>query len=104
MNGLRRPSAQIARYLPRAVAIERIVVGDRAVGVEPQQLALEGRQLLRGRSGGLLADGDVELAVRAEVDRAALMSGGHRAAELGLVVAFEEDELAAGDGDVARGR
>ena len=72
--------------------VERVVVGDRAVGVEPQQLALERRQRLRGRPGRLLAEGDVELAVLAEVDRPALVPGGHIAAELGLVVPFEEDD------------
>ena len=98
------PSPRSRGTCPGPSRAERIVLGDRAVGVESQELALEGRQLLRRRSGGLVADGDVELAVGAEMERTALMPAGDLAAELRLVVAFEEDELAAGGGHVARGR
>ena len=83
--------------------IERIVVGDRPVGVEPQQLALEGRHRLRRHPGRLFAQGNVELAVLAEMDRTALVPGGHIAAELRLVVPFEQDDLAARYRDVAPG-
>ena len=69
VNGLRRPSAQMARYLPVVCGEERIVVGDGAVGIDPQDLALKRVEPLGRRLGGLLADADVELAVRAEVQR-----------------------------------
>ena len=77
---------------------ERVVGGDRAVRVDAQDLAEEVGQRLGVGAVGVLADGDVELAVGAEVQGAAVVVGG--AAE---VVEVEEDGLAAGHGHVAVG-
>ena len=76
--------------------VERVVDRDRSVGIETEQLALERCQLLRGSAGRLVADRDIELAVLAEVDGPALVTGGLEAAQLGLVVSLEEDDLALG--------
>ena len=66
VNGLRRPSAQIARFLPVAVLKNGL-----SVGIVPsaltQHLAEQVVQRLRVRAVGVLADRDVELAVGAEV-------------------------------------
>ena len=75
---------------------ERIIGRDRAVGVDPQQLPLERVHPLRGPADGLLAEGDIELAVLAEMQRPALVAEGILSAERRLVVAFEQDDLAAG--------
>ncbi len=86
VNGLRRPSAQIARFCAGRRAVERVVGRDRAVGVDAQDLAEPVRERLRVGAVRVVADGDVELAVRPEVDRAAVVVG--RARE---VVEVEED-------------
>src|SRR5207247_4383328 len=62
---------------------ERVVRRNGAVGVDPEQLALKRGHVLRRLAGGLVADGDVELAVLAEMDRPALVARGDRAAQLG---------------------
>ena len=84
----------MARYLPSGLAVEGVVRGYRAVGVDPQQLTLKRIHRLGRRAGGLLANGDVEFAVLAEVNRPPLVPGGDSTAELRLVVALQEDFLA----------
>ena len=98
VKGLRSPSAQIARLSPVAVLKNGL-----SVGIVPSVLMrsiLPSRLLDALRVGAVrvLADGDVELAVGAEVDRAAVVVG--RAAE---VVELEQFRLAAGHRHVAVG-
>ena len=81
---------------------ERVVGRDRAVRVEAEDLAEERVEPLGRCLGRLLAERDVQLAVGPEVDRPALVTGRDLAAQLRLVVAFEEDLLGARLGDVAR--
>ena len=78
VNGLRRPMAQIARFTPVVGVEERVVGGDRAVGIDPEDLAEQVVQGLGVGAVGVLADADVELAVGSEVDRAPVMVGGGR--------------------------
>ena len=78
---------------------EGVVRGDGAVGVEPEHLAEVAFERLRDGALRVLADGDVELAVGAEVHRAAVVYG--RAAE---VVQTEDESLAVWNGRVAVGR
>ncbi len=103
-EGVAEPPSPDRPVLAAGRLAERIILGDRPVGVETQEFALQGRQLLGRRPGGLVADGDVELAIRAEMERAALVPGGDRPAEPRLVVALEEDELTAGDAPRPRRR
>ena len=58
---------------------EGVIRGDGAVAVDPEQLALEGIEALGRLARRLLADGDVELAVAAEVERAPLVARRDRA-------------------------
>ena len=71
VNGLRSPSAQIARLAPWRVE-ERVVSRDGAVRVDPQHLAEPAVQRLGAPRHRVVADRDVELPVGAEVDRAAV--------------------------------
>ena len=96
VNGLRRPSAQMARFRPVAVLKNGLSVGNGAVAVEAEHLAEQVRQRLRVGAVGVLADRRVELPVGAEGERAAVVVRG--AAE---VVEIEDHDLAAGLGDVA---
>src|SRR5262249_53205210 len=82
---------------------EGVILGDGAVGVDPQELAQQRVELLRWCPGRQLAHRDVELAVTPEVNRSPLVSGRDRAIRLVLIVALEEDPLAAIDGYVAAG-
>ena len=75
---------------------ERIDGGDRAVGVDAEDLAETVVECLRVRPVRVLADGDEELAVGAEVERAAVVVRGARE-----VLELEDHDLAAGSGHVA---
>ena len=83
VNGFRSPAAQMARLAPVVVpAMPAMLVGLSAgidaVGVDAQDLAVPRAMRLRVGPVGVVADGDVELAVRAEVDRAAVVVRGRR--------------------------
>src|SRR5262249_39130556 len=56
---------------------------------------------LGGLPGRLLADGDIELAVLAEMERTALMAGRYHATEPALVVPAQQYDLTPGHGHVA---
>ena len=71
--GLRSPSAQIAWFLPVVVDTKGLSDGNRPVRVDPQDLPEDGGELLRVARASVVAGGDVQLAVRAEVDRAAVV-------------------------------
>ena len=88
----------MARLLPVGRHEERIVGRNRAVLVDAQHLSQHVPHRLRIRAVGVLTDGDVELPIGAEVQRAAVVVRG--AAQ---VVEVEDHDLAAGDGDVAIG-
>ena len=90
----------MARFTPRGRAEERIVGRDGAVAVEPQDLAEAGVEALGVGADGVVADGDVELAVLSKVDRAAVVV---RGAAQRLHVQIDEDDLAPGSRDVAAG-
>ncbi len=77
---------------------ERIVRRDCAVRVDPQHLAQQVVQRLRIGGHGVLADGDVQLAIRAEVQRPAVVVRG------GEVVEVQELHLAPRNDDIAVGR
>src|SRR5262249_54841028 len=75
--GLHREGERVAQaqrpdgtVLARGPGEERVVLGEGAVGVDAEELALEGVEPLRRGAGGLLADADVQLAVLAEVEAA----------------------------------
>ena len=78
--------------------IERVVFGDRAVGVDPQHLAETGRHGLGVAADAVVADGYVELAIGSEIDGAADVC------RVGQVVEVHDHELAAGHSNVAVGR
>src|SRR5204862_3367265 len=78
------------------VGVDLIVGGDRAIGIDAEHLAQAVGQGLGVGAVGVLADGDVELVVGAEVHGAAVVVGG--AAE---VVQVHQHRLAARDGGVA---
>src|SRR5687768_14781180 len=75
--------------------VKRIIRGDGAVPVDPQHLAEAVGERLRVRGDGVLADGDVELPVFAEVNRAAVV------VRRGEGLEIHQYDLAAGQGDVA---
>ena len=77
---------------------ERVVVGDGAIGVDPQQLALDGVHRLTVAAAAVIADADVQLAVGAEVNAPAVVRPGRRPGHL------QEDLLAARLHHVAVGR
>ena len=74
---------------------ERVVRRDRAVGVDAEDLAERVRQRLRVAERLVVADGDVELSVGAELERGGGVDGVHRVGQV------EHVHLAAGHGDVA---
>src|SRR5262249_1668263 len=79
----------------RAVAIvERIVGRNGTVLVDPMDLPTRTRQKLRGSGVEVLAGGEVDLAVVAEGDGAAVVFG------VRVLWILVQDELAAGDGAV----
>ena len=93
-----RPGRAILAFRPGE---ERIVLGDGAVRVDAQQLTLERvSRRLRGLAGRLVADGDVKLSVLAKVNGPALVARRHGAAQLPLIVPFQQDLLAARLGHV----
>ena len=57
----------------RRLAVKRVVRWDRAVGVDPEDLAQRSVQRLRVRRMFVLADADVELAIGTELERTAVM-------------------------------
>ena len=57
----------------QGVARDGVVVGNRAVGVEPQNLSRRRRRVLRRVRVLGVAHGDVQLVVRAEADAAAVV-------------------------------
>jgi hypothetical protein len=74
---------------------ERIVGRDRAVGADTEDLPVLDREVLPVRRVELIAGGDVEAAVRAEVDRAAVVVVG------GLLRVLPDQDLARRVGRVA---
>ena len=98
VNGLRSPAPRSPGCSPVAVPKNGLSVGIDAVGVDAQDLAEEVVSVCALAPLAFSPTRDVELAVGAEVDGAAVVVGG--AAE---VVQVEEDRLAAGHRDVAVG-
>ena len=86
----------MARLIAGGLVEERVVGGDRAVRVDAEHLAQQVGEGLGVRAVGVLADGDVELAVGAEVHGAAVVVGGDEQR-----VEVEEDDLAPGRRHVA---
>src|SRR5438034_4638885 len=70
VNGLRRPSAQVDRLAPVAAPRKGL-----SAGIDAEDLAQPVAQRLRVGGSGVLAHCDVELAVGAEVDGAAVVIG-----------------------------
>src|ERR1700686_4886931 len=75
---LKRESERIAQaqrpnFLASSRSVEEWIVGrDRAVRIDAQNLSQEIGERLRVGAVGVLADRDIQLAVRAKVDRAAV--------------------------------
>ena len=61
---------------------QRVVSGDRAVFVDPQDFALECVEILRRQPSCLFADSNVKFTIDSEVQRAPLVAGRYFAAKL----------------------
>src|SRR5438105_826351 len=79
--------------------VERIVGRDGAIGIDPQHLPEQVGKSLRVSAVGVLPDADVELAIRAEMECAAIVIGGRS-----KIVEFQDNSLAARCRSVARCR
>src|SRR5438874_7005015 len=77
------------------LAVERIVGRNRSVGIDAEDFAEKRIEFLRWGIGGLVADGDVELAIETKMECAALVAVLDGARHFLLVVAFEQDFFAA---------
>src|SRR6185436_11121567 len=78
--------------------VERVIERDGAVRVEAEDLAQQVVQGLGVGGVGVLSHGDVELAVRTEMEGAAVVVGGAR-----QIIEFEDNRFAAGQGHVPAG-
>ena len=99
VNGFRRPRAQIGPIDAGRPVVERVVGGDRAIGIDPEDLAEQGCPASGAwRRRWCSSHADIELAVRSEVDGPPLWL----VAELRRIQ-VEQDNLTPGLGDVAVG-
>ena len=100
MNGLRKPTAQIARFAPE---VEPAIPGNDpgiirrngAVGIDAQNFSQTIAQRLRVRAVSIFTDASVQLAVWSKMDRATIVIGG-----VAQVVEIDQDELAVGRRDI----
>src|SRR5262249_11138891 len=90
----KRPNCLI---FARRLTEQRVVVWNRAVAINTQDLALKCIKMLSRRFGRLLVDADRQLPLAAAMQRSSLMTGRPFAPQLPPVVANQQDFLAAGD-------
>src|SRR5262249_39702752 len=80
---------------------EGVISRKRAIRVDAEQLPQQRLEVLRRLAGSLVPEGDVQLAILAKVEGAALVAGRNLATEFRLIVAFQQDFLAPRLGRVA---
>ena len=95
--GIAQPQRPDGVVVGAGPVVERVVGRHRAVGVESQDLAARAGQILRGRALEVVAGGEVDLSVVAEIDCAAVVFG------VGVLGILVDDEFAARYGAGQRG-
>ena len=82
--------------VPARGIVEGIIRRDRAVGIDAQDFSEQVGKSLRVCAVGVLADADVELSVRSEMETASIVIGG-----AAKVVEIQDNYFTAGCGEIA---